>query len=175
MIELNRLTKRFGPVTAVDNLSVTVSPGRVTGFLGPNGAGKTNIGNRHFSTARLVVEAAVQPAAGLVRLQVQAGQDLPDLGNGDAGAASWPVISGCVHAETPSGGTEGAVATIASRTSGPYTSGRPGRGRSRRLGMPPRANRCRQVRTVVRAQPSSAAIRAFGQRWWARASRRVPT
>jgi ABC-2 type transport system ATP-binding protein len=41
MIELNRLTKRFGPVTAVDDLSVPVSPGRVTGFLGPNGAGKT--------------------------------------------------------------------------------------------------------------------------------------
>jgi ABC-2 type transport system ATP-binding protein len=41
MIELSRLTKRFGPVTAVDELSVTVSPGRVTGFLGPNGAGKT--------------------------------------------------------------------------------------------------------------------------------------
>ncbi|HTS97204.1 MAG TPA: ATP-binding cassette domain-containing protein [Streptosporangiaceae bacterium] len=41
MIELNRLTKRFGPVTAVDDLTVTVRPGRVTGFLGPNGAGKT--------------------------------------------------------------------------------------------------------------------------------------
>jgi ABC-2 type transport system ATP-binding protein len=41
MIELSRLTKRFGPVTAVDELSVTVSAGRVTGFLGPNGAGKT--------------------------------------------------------------------------------------------------------------------------------------
>jgi ABC-2 type transport system ATP-binding protein len=41
MIELNRLTKRFGPVTAVDELSFTVRPGRVTGFLGPNGAGKT--------------------------------------------------------------------------------------------------------------------------------------
>jgi ABC-2 type transport system ATP-binding protein len=41
MIELNRLTKRFGPVTVVDDLSVTVRPGRVTGFLGPNGAGKT--------------------------------------------------------------------------------------------------------------------------------------
>jgi ABC-2 type transport system ATP-binding protein len=35
------LTKRFGPVTAVDDLSFTVRPGRVTGFLGPNGAGKT--------------------------------------------------------------------------------------------------------------------------------------
>jgi ABC-2 type transport system ATP-binding protein len=41
MIEPHRLTKRFGPVTAVDELSVTVRPGRVTGFLGPNGAGKT--------------------------------------------------------------------------------------------------------------------------------------
>jgi ABC-2 type transport system ATP-binding protein len=41
MIELDGLTKRFGPVTAVDDLSVTVRPGRVTGFLGPNGAGKT--------------------------------------------------------------------------------------------------------------------------------------
>jgi len=41
MIELNGLTKRFGRVTAVDDLSFTVRPGRVTGFLGPNGAGKT--------------------------------------------------------------------------------------------------------------------------------------
>jgi len=41
MIELNGLTKRFGQVTAVDELSFTVRPGRVTGFLGPNGAGKT--------------------------------------------------------------------------------------------------------------------------------------
>jgi ABC-2 type transport system ATP-binding protein len=41
MIELAGLTKRFGPVTAVDELSFTVRPGRVTGFLGPNGAGKT--------------------------------------------------------------------------------------------------------------------------------------
>jgi ABC-2 type transport system ATP-binding protein len=40
-IEVNRLTKRFGPVTAVDDLSFTVRPGTVTGFLGPNGAGKT--------------------------------------------------------------------------------------------------------------------------------------
>jgi ABC-2 type transport system ATP-binding protein len=41
MIELHGLTKRFGAVTAVDGLSFTVRPGRVTGFLGPNGAGKT--------------------------------------------------------------------------------------------------------------------------------------
>ncbi|MGH3395400.1 MAG: ABC transporter ATP-binding protein [Streptosporangiaceae bacterium] len=41
LIEADRLTKRFGPVTAVDRLSFTVRPGLVTGFLGPNGAGKT--------------------------------------------------------------------------------------------------------------------------------------
>ena len=41
MIELTGLTKRFGQVTAVDELSFTVRPGQVTGFLGPNGAGKT--------------------------------------------------------------------------------------------------------------------------------------
>jgi ABC-2 type transport system ATP-binding protein len=41
MIEVERLSKRFGAVTAVDDLSFTVRPGHVTGFLGPNGAGKT--------------------------------------------------------------------------------------------------------------------------------------
>jgi len=40
-IEISGLSKRFGAVTAVDDLSFTVEPGRVTGFLGPNGAGKT--------------------------------------------------------------------------------------------------------------------------------------
>ena len=40
-IEIKRLSKHFGPVTAVERLSFTVQPGRVTGFLGPNGAGKT--------------------------------------------------------------------------------------------------------------------------------------
>jgi Phospholipase_D-nuclease N-terminal/ABC transporter len=40
-IEVRNLTKRFGSVTAVDGLTFTVRPGRVTGFLGPNGAGKT--------------------------------------------------------------------------------------------------------------------------------------
>ena len=35
------LTKRFGDVVALDDLSFSVEPGVVTGFLGPNGAGKT--------------------------------------------------------------------------------------------------------------------------------------
>jgi ABC-2 type transport system ATP-binding protein len=41
MIEIRELTKRYGPVTAVDRLTFRVEPGHVTGFLGPNGAGKT--------------------------------------------------------------------------------------------------------------------------------------
>ncbi len=41
MIEVRGLTKRYGPKTAVDNVSFTVNPGTVTGFLGPNGAGKS--------------------------------------------------------------------------------------------------------------------------------------
>ncbi|MEV6012895.1 ATP-binding cassette domain-containing protein [Streptomyces sp. NPDC051976] len=41
MIETRCLTKRYGPTLAVDELSLQVRPGRVTGFLGPNGAGKS--------------------------------------------------------------------------------------------------------------------------------------
>ena len=41
MITVRRLTKRFGARTAVDQLTFSVEPGKVTGFLGPNGAGKS--------------------------------------------------------------------------------------------------------------------------------------
>ncbi len=41
MIELQGLTKRYGETVAVDDLTVDITPGCVTGFLGPNGAGKT--------------------------------------------------------------------------------------------------------------------------------------
>jgi ABC-2 type transport system ATP-binding protein len=41
MIEARGLTKRYGKTLAVDNLSFSIQPGRVTGFLGPNGAGKS--------------------------------------------------------------------------------------------------------------------------------------
>jgi ABC-2 type transport system ATP-binding protein len=41
MITVEHLTKRYGPVAAVDDVSFPVEPGHVTGFLGPNGAGKS--------------------------------------------------------------------------------------------------------------------------------------
>ena len=56
MIEVAGLTKRFGSTLAVDDLSFSVKPGRITGFLGPNGAGK--------STTMRVVLGLVTPTAG---------------------------------------------------------------------------------------------------------------
>src|SRR5512142_1869844 len=55
MIEIRGLTKRYGEVTAVRDLSFDVVPGRVTGFLGPNGAGKT-------TTMRLILGLAYPDA-----------------------------------------------------------------------------------------------------------------
>ncbi len=56
MIEVKGLTKRFGRVLAVDNLTFSAAPARVTGFLGPNGAGKT-------TTLRALV-ALLHPTSG---------------------------------------------------------------------------------------------------------------
>ncbi len=41
MIEVERLTKHYGPVTAIKDVSFSVAPGQIVGFLGPNGAGKS--------------------------------------------------------------------------------------------------------------------------------------
>jgi ABC-2 type transport system ATP-binding protein len=41
MIEVKNLTKTYGPITAVDDISFSVATGQAAGFLGPNGAGKT--------------------------------------------------------------------------------------------------------------------------------------
>lgn len=60
MIELQELTKRYGETVAVDGLSLTIRPGRVTGFLGPNGAGK--------STTIRVLLGMLRADAGRVRL-----------------------------------------------------------------------------------------------------------
>jgi ABC-2 type transport system ATP-binding protein len=64
------LTKTFGQVLAVQNLSFTVEPGTVTGFLGPNGAGKT-------TTLRMLL-GLVTPTAGYATIN---GQPFHALGN----------------------------------------------------------------------------------------------
>ncbi|MDR1635421.1 MAG: ATP-binding cassette domain-containing protein [Bifidobacteriaceae bacterium] len=63
MIEVSHLTKRFGSLTAVEDLSFQVQPGRVTGFLGPNGAGKT-------TTLRLAL-GLIRPTGGGVTFDGQ--------------------------------------------------------------------------------------------------------
>lgn len=43
MLRLENLTKRYGPITALDNVSLSVDSGRIVGLLGPNGSGKTTL------------------------------------------------------------------------------------------------------------------------------------
>ena len=45
MIEINHLVKKYGSHVAVDDLALTVEPGKIYGFLGPNGAGKSTTMN----------------------------------------------------------------------------------------------------------------------------------
>jgi ABC-2 type transport system ATP-binding protein len=70
VIEVRGLTKRFGQVLAVDQLSFTVEAGEVVGFLGPNGAGKT-------TTLRMLL-GLVRPAAGTATIHGKAYADLPE-------------------------------------------------------------------------------------------------
>jgi len=60
MIEVSGLTKVYGTLTAVDDLSFTVAPGEVLGLVGPNGAGKT-------TTLRSIV-GIVRPTRGRIRI-----------------------------------------------------------------------------------------------------------
>jgi ABC-2 type transport system ATP-binding protein len=60
MIEIDGLTKRFGPITAVAGLDLALGRGEVLGFLGPNGAGK--------STTMKMIAGFLAPDAGRVRL-----------------------------------------------------------------------------------------------------------
>ena len=69
MIEARDLTKSFGGKVAVDHLSFTVAPGRVTGFLGPNGAGKS-------TTMRLILSLD-RPDSGSATINGRPYSDLP--------------------------------------------------------------------------------------------------
>jgi ABC-2 type transport system ATP-binding protein len=72
MITVESLSKSYGSFTAVDDVSFTARPGRVTGFLGPNGAGK--------STTMRVMVGLTPPGSGQVRVLGRRFSELPDPG-----------------------------------------------------------------------------------------------
>ncbi|MBS1270691.1 MAG: putative ABC transporter ATP-binding protein YxlF [Gammaproteobacteria bacterium] len=68
MVDIQGLTKRFGPITAVDDISFRTSRGEVLGFLGPNGAGK--------STTMKTITGFLAPDAGTVTID---GDDIAEF------------------------------------------------------------------------------------------------
>ena len=72
MITVEAVTKRYGAHAAVDDVSFTAEPGRVTGFLGPNGAGK--------STTMRVIVGLTPPTAGAAHVRGRRFTDLPNPG-----------------------------------------------------------------------------------------------
>ena len=102
MITIEALTKRYGTFTAVNEISFTAEPGRVTGFLGPNGAGKT-------TTMRIMV-GLTKPTAGDTRILGRQYADLPNPGR-EVGVL---LDASAQHA----GRTGREILTIAQRTMG---------------------------------------------------------
>jgi ABC-2 type transport system ATP-binding protein len=90
MIEVRNLSKRFGPIQAVDDISFTVRRGEVLGFLGPNGAGK--------STTMKMITGFLAPSGGTA---VVCGADIVDrpieakrhIGYLPEGAPAYPDMS----------------------------------------------------------------------------------
>lgn len=71
-IAIDGVVKTFGRTTALDGLSLTVAPGRLTGFLGPNGAGKT-------TTFRLLLGLSRPDRGSLEVLGMRVGPDTPQI------------------------------------------------------------------------------------------------
>jgi ABC-2 type transport system ATP-binding protein len=72
MIKVDSLTKKYGGFTAVDDITFTARPGRVTGFLGPNGAGK--------STTMRIMAGLTPPTSGSATVAGRRYADLPNPG-----------------------------------------------------------------------------------------------
>jgi ABC-2 type transport system ATP-binding protein len=89
-IRVDRLSKRFGQIAAVDDLSLTVDPGEVFGFLGPNGAGKS-------TTIRLLL-GLIRPNSGSAEIFGIAADDVrrahQHLAYVPADVALWPALTG---------------------------------------------------------------------------------
>ena len=90
MIECQELTKQFGPLLAVDNLSFQVSPGEVLCFLGPNGAGKT--------TTMRIIAGFLSPTSGRAQVcgfdvETQPTEAKRKIGYLPEGAPSYPEMT----------------------------------------------------------------------------------
>ena len=127
-LELDGLTRRYGSLTALDQLSFSVSPGHVTGFLGPNGAGKTTTMRAVFGltaldagTIRWDGAPVRHTAAASVRLPAGGTRSLPRNADRRAGR----VLRAAARDERGRrGGRRQGVAGAAG-------AGRPGRGQGR--------------------------------------------
>ena len=90
MLQLESLTKRYGPVLALDELSLVVHPGEIFGFLGPNGAGKS-------TTIRLLL-GLIAPTSGTARVlghSVTTGSKWrAEVGYLPGDLALWPRLTG---------------------------------------------------------------------------------
>jgi ABC-2 type transport system ATP-binding protein len=87
-VQTSGLTKRYGHILAVDDLSITVQHGEVYGFLGPNGAGKT-------TTLRMLL-GLIRPTSGSLRLlgRPPGPEHLGQVGALIEGPAFYPYLSG---------------------------------------------------------------------------------
>ena len=90
MVECQELTKQFGPLLAVDNLSFQVSPGEVLCFLGPNGAGKT--------TTMRIIAGFLAPTSGRAKVcgfdvETQSTAAKRKIGYLPEGAPSYPEMT----------------------------------------------------------------------------------
>ena len=87
---MDRLTKRFGSVTAVENLTMLVDAGEVFGFLGPNGAGKS-------TTIRMLL-GQIRPTSGTATIFGNSVEDVLRahrcLAYVPADVALWPRLTG---------------------------------------------------------------------------------
>jgi ABC-2 type transport system ATP-binding protein len=72
MITIERLSKKYGPAVAVDDVTFNAAPGRVTGFLGPNGAGK--------STTMRIVVGLTRATSGTATISGRRFAELPNPG-----------------------------------------------------------------------------------------------
>ena len=82
MLEVNGLSKSFGGVQAVTDVSFTVEAGEIVGLIGPNGAGKTTCFN--------LINGLLPPSAGSIRL---GGRELVGLPPYRRAAWGWPAPS----------------------------------------------------------------------------------